>query len=370
MQNVALADRRFAFADYMAALGGELSAARAAQAAVNAAAERVERTGRFDAAFHGAHADAVDAAETRRAIRTYAAQGVKGLLQFSPRPGFNEALGRIAAGCSPALGAPGAPARTHRCITLGNRPAAPFRGRVALHLHLHYPELAAGMLDALTAAGCKADLIVTVTSEPARLEVAYALRHYKDGSVRLLVVPNRGRDIGPFLTAAGPLVRGGAPGGAYDVVGHLHGKRSLAIDADMGDRWRTYLLDVLLGAGSGLGGALAPFADDPALGLVFAEDRHLVGWTRNRAAAAALAARMTPSPALPEWPLFPLGTMFWARPAALAPLWDLGLQAADFPPEPAPDDGTVLHAIERLLPAVCESTGHGWATLHAEYKGW
>jgi len=79
---------------------------------------------------------------------------------------------------------------------------------------------------------------------------------------------------------------------------------------------------------------------------------------------------MAPPPVLPEWPVFPLGTMFWARPAALAPLWDLGLQPADFPPEPAADDGTVLHAIERLLPAVCEATGHGWATLHAEHTGW
>ena len=366
LQNAALADRRFAFADYMAALGGELDAARAAQAAVTAAAERVERNGGFDAAFHGGSTQAVDAAATRRAIRLYAAQGLKGLLQFSPRPGFNEGLGRIAAGCSPALGAPGAPARTHRCIPLGRDKAPTFAGRVALHLHLHYPELAPDMLAALTGAGCAADLIVTTTSEDKRLEIAYALRSYKAGTVRLHVVPNRGRDIGPFLTEVGRLVQGGA----YDVVGHLHGKRSLAIDAAMGDRWRTYLLGVLLGGGSGLGGALAPFADDPALGLVFAEDRHLLGWTRNRPAAAALAARMAPAPALPEWPVFPLGTMFWARPAALAPLWDLGLKAADFPAEPAPDDGTVLHAIERLLPAVCEASGHGWATLHAPYTGW
>ena len=33
-------------------------------------------------------------------------------------------------------------------------------------------------------------------------------------------------------------------------------------------------------------------------------------------------------------------------------------------------DGTMLHAIERLLPAVCEATGHGWATLHAAHLAW
>ena len=181
-----------------------------------------------------------------------------------------------------------------------------------------------------------------------------------------MVVPNRGRDIAPLLTEVGKHVRGGA----YDIVGHLHGKRSLAVDAAMGDRWRRFLTGVLLGAGSGVAAALAPFAEDPALGLLFPEDRHVVGWTRNRAAAAGLAARMTPAPVLPDWPVFPLGTMFWARPAALEPLWGLNLGTADFPPEPVAYDGTVLHAIERLLPAVCEATGHGWATLHSAGMAW
>lgn len=371
LQNARLTERRFLFADYMAALDGEMAAARASQALVAETVERIEADGRFDAAFHGGAGWPVDAMAARHAMREYVAQGIKGLMQHSPRPGFNEGLARAALGpgaaAGPALAAPGAPAETHRCIVLdGCRTAFPSPGRIALHLHLHYPELAAGFLADLLAAGSTADLIVTTTSDDRALEVGYALRTYKAGSVRVVVVPNRGRDIGPFLTEAGRHVRGGA----YDIVGHLHGKRSLAVDAAMGDRWRRFLTGVLLGAGSGLAAALAPFAEDPALGLLFPEDRHLVGWTRNRAAAADLAARMAPAPVLPDWPVFPLGTMFWARPAALEPLWALNLGMADFPPEPLAHDGTVLHAIERLLPAVCEATGHGWATLHSARLAW
>ncbi len=375
LQNVRLAERRFGFADYMAALDGEMAAARASQALIAEAVERIEASGQFDAAFHAGAGRPVGPAEARHAMREYAAQGVKGLMQYSPRPGFNEGLARAALGpgaaAGPALAAPGVPADTHRCIVLdghgdGRGTPCPPIGRVALHLHLHYPELAAGFVADLLAAGSTADLIVTTTSDDRALEVGYALRGYKAGGVQLVVVPNRGRDIGPFLTEVGRHVRSGA----YDLVGHLHGKRSLAVDAGMGDRWRRFLTGVLLGAGSGVAAALAPFAEDPALGLLFPEDRHLVGWTRNRAAAADLAARMTPAPMLPGWPVFPLGTMFWARPAALEPLWALGLGTADFPPEPLAYDGTMLHAIERLLPAVCEATGHGWATLHAAHLAW
>ena len=129
-----------------------------------------------------------------------------------------------------------------------------------------------------------------------RVEVEWAFRGYKGGSARVVVVPNRGRDIGPFLTEVGPLVQAGG----YDVVCHLHGKRSLAVDGAMGDRWREFLLDTLLGGAAGLPAVLSLFADDPGLGLVFAEDRHCVGWDKNRPVAEALAARMQPAPVLPE----------------------------------------------------------------------
>jgi lipopolysaccharide biosynthesis protein len=59
---------------------------------------------------------------------------------------------------------------------------------------------------------------------------------------------------------------------------------------------------------------------------------------------------------------FPNGTMFWARPAALEPLFALNLAADDYPAEPLPKDGTLLHALERLLPFAAEKAGYTVAT--------
>jgi lipopolysaccharide biosynthesis protein len=93
---------------------------------------------------------------------------------------------------------------------------------------------------------------------------------------------------------------------------------------------------------------LRAIADDPEPGLVFAEDPNLNGWDENLEIAEALAARMKFRRPLPVHYDFPIGTMFWARPDALIPLLRLDLRDLDFPEEPLPIDGTVLHALEGL----------------------
>ena len=62
--------------------------------------------------------------------------------------------------------------------------------------------------------------------------------------------------------------------------------------------------------------------------------------------------------------------MFWARSRALEPLLKLGLNWDAYPVEPAPIDGTILHAIERLLPSVARRAGYRYATTHIPGVTW
>ena len=73
---------------------------------------------------------------------------------------------------------------------------------------------------------------------------------------------------------------------------------------------------------------------------------------------------MNPAMEVPHSIDFPIGTMFWARPAALKPLFDLGLGWDDYPEEPVPIDGTMLHALERLVPVIATHAGFGLMTTH------
>jgi hypothetical protein len=41
----------------------------------------------------------------------------------------------------------------------------------------------------------------------------------------------------------------------------------------------------------------------------------------------------------------------------------------DWPREPVPYDGTILHAIERMWPIACEYAGFNWAAIHSRLGG-
>ena len=181
-----------------------------------------------------------------------------------------------------------------------------------------------------------------------------------------MTIPNRGRDIGAFLTGLGERFR------QYDVLGHLHSKRSLFLtDRSIGERWRQFIWANLIGREHAMMDiVLDRMAKDARLGLVFPDDPHLSDWDDNRDIAERLAQRMGIRAQLPPFFNFPLGTMFWARTQALAPLFELGLDWSDYPAEPVPIDGTILHALERLLPFVVQHQGYKYATTHVPGVTW
>jgi glycosyltransferase involved in cell wall biosynthesis len=377
--NARLIEERYDFEEYVAFVDRQLEIAQAQRANVFATAQRIADSEQFDAEFHNGGEAGPTGGSAWRSILDYTTRGTKGLLRYNPRPGLNEgayrsAVAKLGEFTGPALdpalntGAASSNApETHRCVVLDQRRArGPFAGRAALHLHLHYAELTEEYAERLTSAACPMDLFVTTTSTQKRLEIQYAFRNYSLGNVRVLDVPNRGRDIGPLLATAKVHLRAGG----YDVIGHLHGKRSVDVDAAMGSRWRNYLVDTLIGDRANVRALLSLFEDDPKLGLAFAEDRHCVGWGKNQPLAEQLASELAPRPSVPAFPIFPLGTMFWARPAVLEPLWQRGYEASSFPIEPVPYDGSILHAIERLLPSITEATGHSWCTVYRRGSGW
>lgn len=93
------------------------------------------------------------------------------------------------------------------------------------------------------------------------------------------------------------------------------------------------------------------FLDDPSIGLIFPDDPNAIGWNLNFAIAKSIAIRLGIQ-TLPENFNFPVGTMFWARTSALAPLFNLKLDWDAYPDEPIAIDGTLLHTIERLIPFI------------------
>jgi len=223
--------------------------------------------------------------------------------------------------------------------------------RVLMHLHLHYLDLLDDFLNRLEGNVFKNDLYITTSS---RKSVAWIKTKAKSHGVRatVKVTKNVGRDLVPFMDHALPE----AIEKKYDLVAHLHSKKSLRLNEDSGAGWREFLWTTLVG-GRGVSSAnqiVAEMSREDSLGLVFATDPIYCGWDQNKHLAERLLSRLGIRANLTEHFDFPVGTMFWARPKALAKLSRLRL---DIPPEPLPADGTELHALERCIPHIVRNEG-------------
>jgi glycosyltransferase involved in cell wall biosynthesis len=238
--------------------------------------------------------------------------------------------------------------------------------RVAIHGHFFYPELISDFLRRLESNRSRCDLLLTTNSRAKARVLQKATANFARGEVTIQITPNTGRDIGAMLTAYPRKL------GEYDIVGHLHAKRTIHHrDPTLGERWREFLWQNLLGDEYPMMDTILDrFATDAKTGLIFADEPHLSDWDFNRAMSEQLAQKMGLKIALPQYFDFPVGTMFWARYAAIEPLIKLGLGWSDYPPEPAPIDGTILHAIERLLPSIARHAGYRYLTTHVPGVTW
>ncbi|NKK61363.1 glycosyltransferase [Rhizobium leguminosarum bv. viciae] len=238
--------------------------------------------------------------------------------------------------------------------------------KVGLHIHLHYFDILDNILERIKRNSVRPDLLISVTSQEGLSYVSSRLADYKRGKTIIKHVPNRGRDFGPMITEFGHMLAD------YDIVGHIHGKKSLEISeggavSPFGDVWREFLFENLVGGTTAaIDETLFAFAQDKNLGLIFPEDPNVVGWTENYLPAHELCVKLGVSGKLPASIEFPVGNMFYARPQALAPIFNSSLTWDDYPAEPVGYDGTILHAMERITPFVCEQQGFKWLTSEVE----
>lgn len=222
---------------------------------------------------------------------------------------------------------------------------------LGVFLHLYHDDLAPAFAERLAHVACPMQVHVSTDTEA---KAARIRTHLPDAEVRVL--ENRGRDIWPKLYGFR------AAHDRHDIVLHLHGKRSP--HSDKLDDWLSHILDCLIGSPAEVNRILSFFGSVPRLGMVVPVTfRGVLGaahWGANHDIARELAWRMALPDALPDDTdlRFPVGSMFWARTAAMQPLLDLALRPEHFPPEAGQVDGTLAHAIERMLGVTCRATGH------------
>ncbi|OQA91138.1 MAG: Rhamnan synthesis protein F [Bacteroidetes bacterium ADurb.Bin234] len=156
----------------------------------------------------------------------------------------------------------------------------------------------------------------------------------------------------------------------YEIAGHFHSKKSVRIDSWVGDSWRYEIYKSLILPIPEIFNILLNNKD---IGVIIPDIpycQHVFDfnpWGKNIHSCIELWNKMNCKKSLDLdkliIPIMPYGTMFWYRPDALQPLFDLKLKEEDFPEEPLPVDGTLAHAVERLPVYIAWSQNYDFKVL-------
>ncbi|EPX75933.1 rhamnan synthesis F family protein [Salipiger mucosus] len=229
---------------------------------------------------------------------------------------------------------------------------------LSVHMHAHHLQDLGGDLLYYRALREARRIVVTTDSEAKRAAVAH-IAGEAGVAVEVVVMPNVGRDVLPFLRL---FERGIA--GADETWCHLHQKRSEGT-SPAGAIWKRFLMTILVGDDRRLSSGLERIMA-PETGLVAPFDPYRPGWGTARRVLPGLAGGL-PEP-LPEDPLlFPVGNMFHVSGRVAERMLALAGPEPAWPTEPLPRHGTIYHAMERLWPAV--TAAEGLSALFLDWPG-
>jgi len=220
----------------------------------------------------------------------------------------------------------------------------PTNQKVAMCFHVFYGEFIDYYEGCLAKFEQPVDVFVSVASDELAtkaLKVFNACE--KVNNVKVKVVPNHGRNFGPMLVEFAQDLQ------SYDLFCHMHSKKSL-YSGRAQTQWADYLGEYLLKDQHVIKQVLNHFNNNPKSGIYYPTSFWMMPnwvnhWLKNKPHAKKMAD---------EWGVelsndfiaYPAGGMFWARPNALKQLLTL------------PNDGSELHALERMLGLLVEKNGY------------
>lgn len=226
---------------------------------------------------------------------------------------------------------------------------------IAVHLHLFYVDLLPEFISYFENIPFKFDLYISCQEGADVAAITAEAKQLKQVQVvDVRALPNRGRDLAPlYVKFADDILK-------HDYFLHVHSKKSLYSGVEKG-QWRQYCLEVLLGSIDRVSYIFELFKDQNA-GLIYPDIHQEVptiaySWLKNEQIARDLLKDFGITD-LPSTFNYPAGSFFWARTDALRPLLERGLSYDDFPREQGQTDGTLAHALERLIPFISRKQGY------------
>lgn len=231
-------------------------------------------------------------------------------------------------------------------------------GKIAIAVHIYYTEIWPEIAQRLKA--LRHPFILDITTSPEQAASVESAVKHDFPAANIHIVTNRGKDILPFLSLVPHWQKEG-----IIAVCKLHTKKGDGGESAM--HWRQHLLDTLIGHPDTPAQIVRAFADHANLSLVgpalfyLSAQRLMYEYGPNlRQISQKLGCGSLPQT---DWGFF-AGTMFWARPAALAPLAQLVANKYRVSFCDYAKDGRYERALERAFGLMSHCPGGKIGLLH------
>ncbi len=235
-------------------------------------------------------------------------------------------------------------------------PPANLTESICLHLHLFHTEMADEFCEMINRLTIPFTLLISI--QPEKDEADWT-RYFVENitfaqSIIVKCCPNQGRDVQPWLVTFKDDIR------KHDIFCHLHTKKSGYNKFQKS--WRRYLAHTTFGTTTLVNQILTILADNQQVGLIFPAYFYILrnqpNYGKNFEQYERLYMLLYGDVPSDQCPDYPAGSFFWARTKMLEPLLDLDLNVEDFDEEDGQVDGTVAHALERILGSLSTYTGY------------
>lgn len=217
---------------------------------------------------------------------------------------------------------------------------------ILIHCHVFYVELLPELVKGWKCIEPRKILISTDSAHKAKA-IERLLVDHGEKNYTLRICANRGRDIGPLLTALVDEVSGD------NILIHCHTKKTPQAEGEFGNQWREFLIKCTFPQNTKIFGHIVKLIQKPESGIILPWPHrlyaHNVNWGENFAAARKLGRVLKHDIKRYHLLYFPAGSFFWTRVSCLRPLFELNLRSQDFCEEPTPGDGRLAHVLERYL---------------------
>jgi lipopolysaccharide biosynthesis protein len=227
---------------------------------------------------------------------------------------------------------------------------------IAVLIHLYYPELWPIFASKIKQIPKNSyDLFVSIPKEKSYIKKTI-LSEFKDANI--FTVPNRGRDVLPFIMIARNLSSAG-----YKKVLKIHSKKST--HRTDGNVWLNQMLESLLPNKPKVLEKVITTLDDPRVGVIGPEEQYIslpVNFDANSIHIQEIINHLIDAEASlkidvkrGEYGFF-AGTMFWARLDAIDDIFRVSQKISNYELEKGQIDGTYAHALERVFTLYPELT--------------